>query len=121
MENEEVNKYLTEKMGLCWHEITRYEKEIGYFTSICNCGRKIRDSRGNKRECFANINLFSPEGFFFLWNWAIKQDWWREFEIVNIYNDEICWECGLGSLNLNLINPEAFAKAIYNYYLKESE
>lgn len=111
MENEEISKYLTEKMGLCWHDWKSMSPKYDGSSQCKKCG---------VMECmtispqYSNINFFSPEGFFILKDWAIKQDWFKNLDCI--------WtDIGVPSaMDINYINPEAFAVAIYNY-LKESE
>lgn len=97
MENEEISKYLTEKMGLCWHE---WEEFFPSF--VCSkCGFDYDD--------FDDNGFFSPDGFFILWNWIIEQDWFPSF-----------WVSNTKSNMLDIIDYETFPIKIYNY-LKESE
>jgi hypothetical protein len=80
---EQVNKYLTEAMGKKYTPATSFKVEN------------------------------SPWKWFGeLWDWAIKQEWWEDFER----------NLGLPKhwVPKKIINPEAFAIAIYNY-LKERE
>jgi len=66
-----INIFLTEKfLGKCWHEIDTY-----YF--LCT---KCEKSTGGKDYITGeNLNLFTPTGFFLLWEKAQKEGWWEAF------------------------------------------
>ena len=93
MNNQEINKYLTEAMGECWHEGPLEGR-------LCSCGSMWL-------HCLdMNIDFFTWEGFGKLKEWAEVQKWWGDFQ-----EDTIMWL---------LVNPERFATAIYEF-LKERE
>ena len=68
------------------------------------------------RECLTQSN-YNPKwlqklrwGYFgVIWEWTIKQGWWKEF-ISNIW--------GRDGIGCHFINPARFADAVYEY-LKE--
>jgi len=103
--NEARDKFLTEAMGECWHEWGSYNSAV--HTRFCN-------------KCFAdkrhgiNTDFSTPDGFFKLWNWAQKQEWW--LESADWLNG------GLNTMHVYeyLINPNRFAAMVYNY-LREKE
>lgn len=80
---EEDSKYLAEKMGLCWHE-----PNYGYWI-VCSdgkygvpcksCGIRLYDTHGNDEV--KNIDFSSEHGFFVVFEWAKKQEWWIEFVV----------------------------------------
>ena len=64
---ESVNQFLTEKFfGKCWHD--PYPSKIFRQCQKCLSGEK-------------NIDLFTPNGFFILWEKAQKEEWWDRFII----------------------------------------
>ena len=56
-----------------------------------------------------DINFSTPASFFKLWNWAIEQDWW------DLFTKESHDDAGNKTIIQELINPERFAKSIYEY------
>ena len=122
MSSEEINKYLTEAMGECWHENTDIQSAhticrdcpIGYLTHYWI------DYRNKHRN-----NFFTWEGFGKLWEWATKQEWWVGFIRKATYLDNTQEEIDADVFHFkkgiqSIINPTNFAKAIYDY-LKEQE
>lgn len=104
--NSERDKFLTEKMGECWHE--------GYFDS---------DENIWVGECEQNWNNnFSKwEGFGKLINWCRKQEFWSEDVLLwKIYVDEEDQNCGGFFIDERLVDPNIFADFIYNL-LKDEE
>jgi len=67
---EAINKFLTEKfLGKCWHEPDFTGS--GYASSTCcDCNEEVD-----------NQDLFTPTGFFILWEKAQKEEWWDRFII----------------------------------------
>ena len=65
---EAINKFLTEKfLGKCWHEPDFTGS--GYASSTCcDCNEEVD-----------NQDLFTPTGFFILWEKAQKEEWWFTF------------------------------------------
>lgn len=57
--------------------------------------------------------------FGIVWEWATKQEWWNYFQDM-VVGDTDVYENGEFTeyIDINLINPTNFAKAIYEY-LKE--
>jgi len=100
---EEINRYLTEAMGLCWHKY----RPIGFGKYGCwDCGYENKDKKQR--------DFFSPEGFFILLNWAKGENWWYpEFEHWKLCD----WENSksYGMIKSYLINPEVFPIEVYNY------
>ncbi|MEE9354242.1 MAG: hypothetical protein V3U75_01495 [Methylococcaceae bacterium] len=94
---KKTEEILTEAIGECWHDIKLQNGE----KKCTKCGLGGWDM----------TNFLAWEGFGKLWEWAIKQEWWTEFE---------------GSQGLprhwvpkQLINPEKFARAIADFLQKK--
>jgi len=105
------DKFLTEAMGECWHGISDYsEKEQNYSTW---------------------------QGFGKIWEWAKVQEWWGDFiyykqsmftvskgEILGgtasnpVYEHVINVDSKFLAKIIDLINPDTFADALYEF-LKE--
>lgn len=105
----EINKYLTEAMGECWHEVSQKHIYYGGCGRCIHC-KKIVSVKYQSHEC-VRVDFTTWTGFGKLWEWATKQDWWPDFA------QDHCWynpnyyvfiKCGL-------INPTTFAKAIYEF------
>jgi len=91
---EEINQYLTEAMGECWHET--YFSVTGQH--ICKkCEKPIASLFSLEHN-----NFFTWEGFGKLWEWSITQPWFEDF-----------WFKRAWSIPQQTINPELLAKAIY--------
>lgn len=97
MNKEEINKYLTEAMGECWHT------SFNNTESLCSCGKPAYCCYYTK-----NNDFFTWEGFGKLKEWVEVQEWWKEW-YSNHYMS--AWY---------FVNPERFATAIYGF-LKERE
>ena len=65
----------------------------------CRCGKYGR---------MVNPDYFTKEGFWDVWEWAIKQVWWVEFTLKNTFSEPE-----------KLINYKTFAEHVYKY-LKET-
>lgn len=101
--NTERNKFLTEAMGECWHEVS--QRPYGYYLFVCKkCGTQ---STRDFSICFSTW-----EGFGKLWEWAKKQDWWSYFSVCRIGY--------YGGINQDFIHPDNFADALYSF-LKENK
>lgn len=135
---EKINKFLTKAMDECWHEINpkiitrndavgrfgenslgnHYECSCGaFYDGIWNDFSVIKEDHADFKNN-QNNNFSSPDGFFKLWNWAIEQDWWCKFSKSCISSNEKYKRIVSWHVDINLINPERFAKAVYEY-LKE--
>ena len=89
------DKFLTEAMELCWHDLVK----VGKYQMACfKCGKA--------KQFALNPDFSTWQDFGQLWGWAIKQDW---FVIFQYY---------YGYVPKGLINPDKFADALYEY-LKE--
>ena len=98
---EEINKYLTEAIGECWHEF-----EFIDFEYICGCGLS------SHTPVVKHNDFFTWEGFGKLFSWAKGQRWWIDFILTRqqsgVYN--FC----------ERLTPEVFARSIYAFLNKES-
>lgn len=112
----ERNKYLTEAMGECLHEFEQDETTLAaiqynphgedfksYMMKCKRCGESYNPF-AIPIYTYRPANFSTPEGVFKLWNWAIEQEWWDEFE------DEIEYAC-----LTTIINPDNLANAICEY------
>lgn len=109
----ERDSFLTEAMGLCWHELNSL-----YTRPHCiKCGKNEFDNPNFNLENY-KYNFSTWEGFGILWEFAIKQDWF-----INFYEDHM-----YGAVDRKykptvhilrfFINPDGFANRIYEF-LKE--
>lgn len=112
------DKYLTEAMGLCWHEYN--EDKWGCFKCGVNAymikGHWLGTPKGHSIFKPINPDFSTWQGFGTLWEFAIKQEWWFQFKVRNnhIPNHK------LYGFNLDLINPDKFADALFSF-LKEKD
>lgn len=98
----ERDKFLTEAMGLCWHEGRWY----GFYWCCSNCDTTLPRNADN------NIDFDSWPGFGILWEWSLKQEWWISF-ISHIGSPY-----ALTVIQYTYINPSRFADAVFEF-LKE--
>jgi hypothetical protein len=89
----ERNKFLTVAIGLKMHN--SYE-----------------DYPDTEKRLIAPVDFRTWHGFGQLFEWAVQQKWWLEF--VDVSSDD--WR----KLSVELIHPDRFADAVYNY-LKYAE
>lgn len=104
------DEFLTEYMGECVHifDIDWDNREFveKHYCLICNADFNH----------VTKLNDFStPNGFFKLWNWSQKQEWWLEFWL----QDDLGLQYGLMGM-LAFIDPNRFADAVYKF-LKEKD
>lgn len=104
----ERDRFLTEALGLCWHE---FPTPINNFAPPC--------SKCNGSPLKLNILFSSWHGFGILWEWASKKEWWQKF------GDFIYSKYYNGDLDITIcmleyfINPDKFADVIYEFLNKE--
>lgn len=116
--NNKINKYLTNEMGECWHQFdccpTKDCAGINYY--CYKCDKDFEFSYDSKNKHDLNVDLFTHEGFFKLWNWAKEQSWFRKFIHYDInkcvYDKTV--------IKINLIDPETFANKLYEYMTGEN-
>jgi len=118
--NTERDKFLTEAMGKCWHEW--YQKPNFIDGHHCkHCGLYWPRKPCKKTQIIIQgCNLSTWEGFGKLWEWALQQEWWDDFiEQHGSQSDPDCdgvfASYGHEHISTELINPEHFADAIYEY------
>lgn len=99
----ERDKFITEAMGKCWHQYKCID-----FEYICKCG-DISNS------LFALNPTYSTwDGFGKLFEWSIKQDWWKE--LLTHWVDDFAPV----DVPCMYINPVVFTDSIYDF-LKDKE
>jgi hypothetical protein len=99
---EQDQKYLAEKMGICFHELGLCTKcKKNYLGShVFHC-LKCHEAPG---YC-ENVDFTSEHGFFVCFNWAKKQEWWDDFP------GGAEWP---NALDVNLIGPR-FAEELVEF------
>ena len=105
---EELNKFLTEEMGDCYHEFKDCMINEGGDGFICDtCGESIKGTSIPLIKAQTRNDFLTWEGFGLLWEWASTEQWCCRF---------------LDSLEGPLshyIEPENFAKAVAHYLQKK--
>ncbi len=112
--DNDINKMLIEAMGFRTYEREYHYRrdctiQTVYFDPTKPVNRK--DNRAKKIPDFTTW-----EGFGILLSWAKEQVWWYDF--VGISQDGLAhddWE----ALAIDLVNPAAFATAVYEELTKE--
>lgn len=107
--DDNISKFLTEAMGGCWHT---FIPTTSYRLKCTKCDKGINSF---DRES-AYIDFSTWEGFGILLSWAKQQVWWYSF--IGISSDGLAhddWE----ALAIDLVNPEAFAMAVYEELIEE--
>ncbi len=108
--NTEKNKYLAERMGLCWHEWS----ENGYCIKPC-CGN-TDGTRLAHKSVHPQPDYFTAEGRQGLLEWCCKSEnsgWWSEFLRDHSGRGDFYW---LSVIPQDLLIPEsALADAVYEY------
>ena len=130
----EINRYFCEKVfKKCWHEIKRYMPNDERCSSYCRiCNKNLKSSCENHQNRFVpdkcndfhlilickkcwsgemNPDYFSKEGFWDVWEWAIEQDWWDEFQQVH----DCIMDHRFYALDLKCINYKSFAREVYDF------
>lgn len=87
---EAINKFLTEKfLGKCWHE---WIHKDSYWDDILS--ERVEELECTKCKEEAKYegyqyNLFTPTGFFLLWEKAQGEEWWDSFlDHIIILNED---------------------------------
>lgn len=93
MNTEERDKFLTETMGLCWHESKQFIWGSAVWKECTKCKTKKK---------LKNNNFSTWEGFGKLYEWLI----WSK------YGDEFLNDYFLFPTHMN---PDNFANAVYEY------
>ena len=96
--NEEINIYLYKKIepDECWFAFDK--KDVNHGVARClNCG--------GIGKIHINPDYFSKDGFWDVWEWCKKQEWWTEFysqQLSNVF---------LGVF----VNYKTFAREVYDF------
>jgi len=115
--NEQRDKFLTEVMGGCWHKFElvpkNFDDGLRESDECCLCGEE--------KPVGKPLDFSKWTGFGKLWEWATRQDWWRDF-CYKLWDDRVAYgvtnSCRLickNSVHNDIINPERFADAIYEF------
>lgn len=110
MENDELNKYLTEAIGECWHDWEIIENTPPFRKYRCD---KCETERINP-ESYNDFLKWG--GFGKLWEWVINQEWWHEF-LHEQWKDNISYV--QSEWFTHLVDPSTFAKAIADFLQKK--
>ena len=90
---DEDRKFLTEKMGECFHEIITEqpyrvdEVDVGSLY-LCSCEKLLQKWEISRHRAH-NRTFTTWEDFGAVWKWAKKQDWWKE-QVWSFDGDEQC-------------------------------
>ena len=99
--NEEINRYFCEEVfKKCWHELSNKN-----YSNVCiKCKRIV---------CELYPDYFSKEGFWDIWEWAIKQDWFHDFVHENVMLSTLT----VSSVNdlIESIDYKTLAREVYNF------
>ena len=104
---EELNKFLTEEMGDCYHEFNSLTNNEGGTGFICDTCEESFEGDVGEIKLQTRNDFLTWEGFGLLWEWASTEQWCCRF---------------LDSLEGPLshyIEPENFAKAVAHYLQKK--
>lgn len=105
MTTQERDKFLTEAMGLCWHDsVTNETCDNCGITADVNMPNYVPPFQGK----WLRIDFSTWAGFGALWEWAQKQEWWDEFMIHSKFT--YSYESAE-----TLINPTVLSYAVYEY------
>ena len=100
----ERNKFLTEAMGECWHDV-RIGTLHGVLVNTCrNCGKR-------RKSDLSNPDFSTWEGFGKLWEWAQKNIPFGTF--CELHSN------GVDPDNMHImagfVNSDRFANAVYEF------
>lgn len=104
-----INIFLTEKfLGKCWHDF-KGDTPTHYGRCVKCWLTAAYETLPERGGC---VDLFTPSGFFLLWEKAQKEEWWRGFKIRHG-----CWSEGadMWVLPEERINPLVFPTLIAEY------
>ncbi len=94
--NTERDKFLTEAMGESWHRCD----EWAFYCEQCAKNVPISE------------DFSTWEGFGKLFEFSKNQIWWKKFRLINHSLPDLF---NVGLLNEDLIDPNSFADAIYEF------
>lgn len=110
--NETDRKLLTEKMRLCWHDFD----ENAANETFTRCS-KCKKYRSQMKSDYQENHVFNNwADFGLVWEWASKQEWWKDFlksmsecaMTYEIFNQGIAY-------HYRFVDKESFPKAIILY------
>ncbi len=118
-EKETRDKFLTEAMGECWHEV---EVRVGLKNKLMcyKCGEHYAVTK----EAFGNPDFSTWTGFGKLWEWFHQQP--KSFKYLFILTFDTDIGTSVGKIFLSghyfqsdFINPDNFANALYQFLQQE--
>ena len=76
---DDINKFLTETIGECWHE--HQINHLGSSKYECSCGGNWDSYALEEPDHHTEIpiDFFTWEGFGKLWEWASEQPWFLKW------------------------------------------
>ena len=115
--NTERDKFLLKAMGLCWHEWN-----IGMTLDKNNphrwtCNKCLEFYYCLFQDLPLHLDFSTWYGFGVLWDWAIKQEWWRELKVRMFISRGIHYEI---DTFISFINPDRFADVVYEFLKGET-
>lgn len=97
----ERDKFLTEAMGLKWHDLR--QNDCAWWCDTCD----VEDSIDSPYIVYhQSIDFSTWKGFGKLWGWSKQQEWWADF--IDYSFDVTDW-------NFSWIHPDRFAHAVYKF------
>lgn len=109
MDSIDRDKYLTEKMGLCYHEL-----QCEYSRPVCTkCGKNENDNPNFALENY-KYNFSTWEGFGKLWEWATEQEGFMSLFEDHMYGRDKEHKPSVYILK-SFFNPDKFADTIYKF------
>jgi hypothetical protein len=122
MTDQDKHKFIVEKLGGCWHEIKYIRQSIGDVYT-CSCLSDQRDYRWlnkNSEDKHKNLNLDTPDGFFWLWG-KMREDENKWNRFCNwLYENRILNNLNLYSMYNLIDNPSRFIDVV-GEFLKEEK
>ena len=116
MRNQEINKYLTEKVfEECWHEwehVKWFHMWVWRCTGCENEQYMLYEDDPNKHTRYQTYDFFTNEGCMRLWLKIQECEWWESFW----YDPDLCGQ----HEDVWFIHPDRLAPAVYEF-LKERE
>jgi hypothetical protein len=117
MNNEERNKYLTEKMGVCWHEWDWQRSSTGMPSVHAPMWCSKCKSYSNGKDVCRDFDTWV--GFGLLWEWANKQEWFWLFTCKQMFSENADAPFEKvdddGNFHKDIIHPTRFADALYEF------
>jgi len=102
---KERDKFLTEAMGECWHKWDPTNVEQGF--TCRHCGRQWH-------HLLAKTDFSTWQGFGKLWEWAQKQEWFKDFCVETPMYSEGEDRDWIDAM-LDLTHPDRFASEVHEF------